>query len=140
MSNPNETNPMLLLADELVEVRAELEQLEEQTKNLNERKGQIEQQLLEMMVNEEVEKFTRNGRTFYPTCRTFASIKGECKDEALAWLKENGFGDLVKEQIHPQSLSSWYKEQTEAGELPEDIAAMLSIFDKTSIGIRKGRK
>lgn len=140
VQNEKVPNPLLILADDLVDIRTELDQIGEREKELNERKSKIEQQLIEMMVNEEVEKFTRNGNTFYPTVKTYASIKAEYKEEVFTWMKENGFADLVKEQVNAQSLTSWYKEQTEEGELPEEISEMLSTYDKTSITVRKGRK
>lgn len=132
-------NPILALADQLLAIRNEQDELDARIKELNKQEEVIERQLFEMMVNEEVEKFTRNGKTFAPTVRTYASIKAECKEATFAWLKENGYGDLVKEQVNANSLTSLYKEMDESGELPEEFSDMLNVYQKQSVVIRKGR-
>jgi hypothetical protein len=132
-------NPMLLLADKLAAIKDRLDAIADEESELKKEKEAVEKQLIDMMTAEEVEKFTRNGRTFFPQVKTNVSIKADEKEAAHAWLKENGFGDLVKEQVNAQSLTSWYKEMTEQGELPEDFASMLNVFEKITIGMRKGR-
>lgn len=132
-------NRMLELADKLAEVRDSLDELESRQKELNKEKEQIERELFEMMLAEDVEKFTRNGRTFSPQVKTYASINAEYREAAFQWLKDNGFGDLVKEQVNTNSLTSWYKEQIEEGELPEEFLAYLNVYDKQGIAVRKAR-
>ena len=133
------SNPMLELADRLLEIRDELNRMEERRKELTALEEQIEQQLFDLMMTEEVEKFTRAGRTFRPEIKTYASIKAECKEAAFRWLKENGYGDLVKEQVNTQSLTSLYKELDDNGELPEEFTSMLNIYQKQKVAIRRGR-
>ena len=133
------SNPMLELADKLLAIRDELDRLEERRKELTALEEQTERQLFDLMMTEEVEKFTRAGRTFRPEIKTYASIKAECKEAAFRWLRENGYGDLVKEQVNPQSLTSLYKELDDSGELPEEFTAMLNIYHKQKVAIRKGR-
>jgi len=133
------SNPMLELADQLLAIREELDRLEERRKELTALEERTEQQLFELMMVEEVEKFTRAGRTFRPEIKTYASIKAECKEAAFQWLRENGFGDLIKEQVSAQALTSLYKELDENGELPEEFTSMLNVYHKQKIAIRKGR-
>lgn len=133
------SNPMLELADRLLAIRDELDRLEERRKELTALEEQTERQLFDLMMTEEVEKFTRAGRTFRPEIKTYASIKAECKEAAFQWLRENGYGDLIKEQVNTQSLTSLYKELDDNGELPEEFTAMLNIYHKQKVAIRKGR-
>lgn len=135
-----QTNPLFHLADEFVAVRDELGHLEARVKELNQRKEEIEQRLIDIMRTEEVEKFTRNGYTFFPSVKTYASLRADAKEYGIHWLKENGYGDLVKEQVNTQSLSSLYREWEENGEIPEDFLPYLSIHEKITVNVRKGRK
>ena len=133
------SNPMFELADKLLAIRDELDQLEERRKELTALEEQTERQLFELMMVEELEKFTRGGRTFRPEIKTYASIRADCKEAAFQWLKENGYGDLVKEQVNTQSLTSLYKELEENGELPEEFISMLNVYQKQKVAIRKDR-
>jgi len=132
-------NPIIELANRLVTIRDEKEALSEREKELNKLEEETERQLFELMISEDLEKFTYAGRTFRPEVKTYASIRAECKEEAFAWLKENGYGDLVKEQVNAQSLTSLYKELDENGELPEEFAQLLNVYQKQKIAVRRGR-
>lgn len=132
-------NPIIELADRLVAIRDEKDALAEREKELNKLEEETERQLFELMISEDLEKFTYAGRTFRPEVKTYASIKAECKKEAFQWLRENGFGDLIKEQVNPQSLSSLYKELDENGELTEDFSQLLNVYQKQKIAVRKSR-
>lgn len=53
--------------------------------------------------------------------------------ESLQWLDENGYGDLIKETVHPSTLKAFMKECiTNGTELPGDIFEM-TPFDRASI-------
>jgi hypothetical protein len=132
-------NPIVELANRLITIRDEKEALSEREKELNKLEEETERQLFELMISEDLEKFTYAGRTFRPEVKTYASIRAECKEEAFAWLKENGYGDLVKEQVNAQSLTSLYKELDENGELPEEFAQLLNVYQKQKIAVRRGR-
>lgn len=55
-------------------------------------------------------------------------------------LKSNGFGEIVTETVNANTLASFVKEQREINndEIPEWISAVVSSFEKVSVGIRKG--
>ena len=59
--------------------------------------------------------------------------------ELYQYLKDNGFGALVKETVNANTLSGWVKEQMEENddELPEDLAEFINLYEKTAVGIRK---
>lgn len=139
METAVQQNPIVELANRLVVIRDEKDALAEREKELNKLEEETERQLFELMISEDLEKFTYAGRTFRPEVKTYASIKAECKEEAFAWLKENGFGDLVKEQVNAQSLTSLYKELDDNGELPEEFAQLLNVYQKQKIAVRRGR-
>jgi hypothetical protein len=54
--------------------------------------------------------------------------------EFHTWLKENGFGELIKPTVHASTMKAWAKEQIEAGRtLPEFV----KVYLETSASIRK---
>lgn len=127
------------LADQLKAAKAEKKDLEAQTKELNGKIEMLDAKLSEAMTDSEVEKFTRNGSTFYLNTKLYASPKAGAKDELIAALKENGFSDLVKETVNANTLNSFCKEQMEENEdeLPDWLEPVLNTFEKTTVGIRK---
>lgn len=129
---------MLLLADRYKELRDKKNELNSQLKSLNKELEQMERDLADMMVNEEMQSFDRQGYKFYLSTRTYASPKAERKDELFAWLKTNGYGDLVKETVHAMTLASFVKEQLEeTDELPADLADLVNVYDKTGVNVRR---
>lgn len=53
-------------------------------------------------------------------------------------LREQGFADLIKETVNPRSLQSAMKALVEEnGELPEELAEVISKYDQTDILRRK---
>jgi hypothetical protein len=80
------------------------------------------------------------GHRVTTTAELRASIRGEKKSEAMAWLKEHGHGSLIKTDpsIHPQTLEAWAREMTEEGEeLPEEL---FSLYYYNSTSITRARK
>ena len=128
------------LADELSALKAEKEELDAKLKALNLEIETVDGKLTEAMTNAEVDKFTRNGNTFYLKSRLFASPIAERKVEFLKALRDNDCGNLITEQVNANTLSSWVKEYNEANNcerpsfLPEEL---LNIYTKVNVGIRK---
>lgn len=127
------------LADQLKTAKQEKKDLEAQVKETNGKIEMLDAKLSEAMTDSEVEKFTRNGSTFYLNTKLYASPKAGAKDELIAALKQNGFGDLVKETVNSNTLNSFCKEQMEENEdeLPDWLEPVLNTFEKTTVGIRK---
>jgi len=125
-------------ADTLADLRDQKKKAEDALKEINERIAQTEEQLVAAMVAEEMQNFTRNGRQFVLTSRTYANAKAGMMPAVCAWMKDNALGDMVKESIHPQTLQAWVKEQIEeAGALPEELEPLLNVYEKSGISIRK---
>lgn len=125
------------LADRLKDLKQHKKELESEIKALNAEIEETEAKLVELMVAEEMQNFTRNGQMFYLQTKTYASAVAERKQELYEWLKNNGFGDMVVETVHPQSLAAFVKEQMDDGELPQELAELVNVYEKTAVGIRK---
>lgn len=96
--------------------------------------------LSDAMAESEVEKFTRNGSTFYLNTRLYASPIAGKKEELLAALKENGYGSIVTETVNVNTLASFVKEQMAENndEIPAWLTEKISTYEKVSVGVRKG--
>ncbi|MGI5840547.1 MAG: hypothetical protein ACOX8W_13035 [bacterium] len=135
-------NQIFALADDLVKLRDWKKSLDEQLKAANAEIAETEAKLSDAMINEEVPNFSRNGKLFYLSTRTYASPAAGCKAELFAWLRENGFGDLVQETVNANTLSAWareYMEENDLNELPETLSGLVRVYEKTSVGVRKAK-
>jgi len=129
---------LFIVADDLVRYRNQKKEIEEALKEINELIAQTEEQLVNSMIEEEMQNFTRNGRQFILTSRTYANAKAGMMPAVCEWMKDNGLADMVKESVHPQTLQAWVKEQIEeAGALPEELSELVNVYEKSGISIRK---
>ena len=67
------------MADELKSAKEYKKDLEAQVKEVNARIEELDRALSDAMAESELEKFTRNGSTFYLNSRLFASPRAERK-------------------------------------------------------------
>ena len=128
------------LADELKERNARKDELNAELKSLNVEIAEIDEKLTKEMTDAEVDKFTRNGSTFYLKSRLFASPVAEHKPEFMQALKDNGCSELITETVNANTLASWVKEYNESHgvERPEFLSEeLLNIYTKVGVGIRK---
>ena len=130
------------LADKLKEAKDRKKKLEDDTKANNALIEELDRQLSDAMVEQELEKFSRNGSTFYLKTSLYASAPADRKTELFQALKQNGYGSLVVETVNARTLSSFVKEQKEANEdkIPQWLADVVSTYEKTTVGVRKGNK
>ncbi len=134
-------NTLFELADQLKSAKDRKKQLDAEVKENNAVIEDLDRRLSEAMAEQEVDRFSRNGSLFYLSSRLFASPKAGEKETMIAALKANGYGDLVIETVNSGTLSSFAKErmaETETGELPDWLDAVVSTFEKVSVGVRKG--
>lgn len=133
-------NAMLILADQLKIMRDRQKELKDELKDVNGEVERLERELADMMLQEEVPNFNRNGHLFYISTRTFASPAAGQRDALYSWLKAHGYGDLVQETVHAGTLSSFIKELLEeADELPEGLDQLVNVYDKTSVNVRRSK-
>ena len=130
------------LAEQLLALRADKEHLEERLEKLKKYIEEVEYKLSDAMALEEVRNFTRAGMTFYLTTKTYASAVKDIKDDLYSALNERGFGDLVYQTVNANSLSAFVREQIAENNntLPDWLNGLISIYEKTSVGVRKASK
>ena len=136
-----QTTEVFELADRLIDLRERKEQLSELLKQVNAEIEEVDRQLSELMLAEEIQSFVRSGRMFYLKTETYVSAVAERKPELIEWLKANGYGSIVQETVHPRTLSATVKELKEEheDELPPDLAELVNVFEKTTVGLRKAK-
>ena len=132
-----ENTKIFEMADRLKTLQEQKKELEAQTKALGAEIAELDLQLSDAMTEAELDRFSRNGSTFYLKSRLFASPAAGRKDEMMQTLKENGYGSLVTETAN--TLASFIKEQREitGEEVPAWLGDTVSTYEKVSVGIRK---
>ena len=130
---------MFDLADTLRELQEKKALLQEELKDVN---GQIKDTtglLSEQMINHEIQNFSRNGRLFYLTTQQYISVVASMREQLHETLREKGFGDLVKEAVHPQTLRAFVREQIEENddEVPEWLDGLVSVYEEDQVRTRK---
>ena len=120
------------------------DELAELTKENNAAKEALEQEICQLMVDEEKPNTVVDGFTYSLQQKTMYAKKSE---EALAEagivffdvLREQGLGDIIVEKVDPRTLQSSVSAIVEEndGELPEELAECLSVFDKLTLSKRK---
>lgn len=136
------SNKMFELADSLKELREAKKLAEQAVKNINTKIDEVDYTLSELMAETETQSFTRSGTMFYLTTTTRAAAMTDKKAELYNSLRANGYGDLVYETVNTNSLSAFVKEQTSENNdlLPDWLDGLVTVFDKTSVGVRKAAK
>ena len=136
------SDKMFELADSLKELKESKKQAEQEVKDINAMIEKTDFQLSELMAETETQSFSRSGTMFFLTDSSrFSAIK-EKKVELYDTLKANGYGDLVYETVNANSLSAFVKEQKAENEnlLPDWLDGLVSIYEKTTVGVRKAAK
>ena len=133
-------NEIFEMADRLKAAKEHKKELDAQVKEVNAEIEQLDLALSDAMAEQEVERFSRNGSTFYLNTRLFATPAAGRKDELMQTLKDNGYGSLVVETVNANTLASFVKEQKAANgdEIPEWLAGVVSAYEKVTVGVRKG--
>lgn len=120
------------------------DELADLTKENNAAKEALEQEICQMMVDEEKPDTTVDGYKFSLQEKT---IYSKLSDEKLleknldffSVLREQGLGDIIKEVVDSRTLNSTCKNIAEEndGEIPEELAEVLSVYSKMTLGRRK---
>ena len=133
-------NEIFEMADRLKAAKDRKKELDAMVKEVSAEIEQLDLALSDAMAEQIVERFSRNGSTFYLNTRLFASPAAGRKDEMMQTLKDNGYGSLVVETVNANTLASFVKEQKAANgdEVPQWLSDVVSVFEKVSVGVRKG--
>lgn len=137
-----ESMDLFALADELRELRETKKRLEDELKAVNTEIDRVDETLARHMTDTETQNFTRNGATFCLIDTVRVSATAGKKDELFEALRKAGYGDLVYETVNANSLSAFVKEQTaENGDvLPDWLDGLVTVFEKTAVGVRKAAR
>ena len=116
-------------------------QLQDELKEVQKQLDEAEKILSEEMVNNELQKFTLDGYTYYLSVKTKASPIAEYKEEVFKWLKANGYGDLVYETVNANTFSAFVSKDllAETDELPKELQGKINIYEQITVGVRKSR-
>ena len=127
------------MADRLKSLKKQKKDLEDSVKAIGSEIEELDRQLSDAMTEAELDRFSRNGSTFYLHSRLYASPSTGRKDAMMQALKQNGYGSLVVESVNSNTLSSFVREQMEAneGNIPSWLSDTVSTYEKISVGIRK---
>ena len=127
------------MADRLKSLKKQKKDLEDSVKALSSEIEELDRQLSDAMTEAELDRFSRNGSTFYLHSRLYASPSTGRKDAMMQALKQNGYGSLVVESVNSKTLSSFVREQMDAneGNIPSWLGDTISTYEKISVGIRK---
>ena len=137
-----ESNDLFALADDLRELKETKKRLEDELKAVGLEIDRVDAALAQRMADTETQNFTRNGTMFCLTNTTRASATAGRKDDLFDALRAAGYGDLVYETVNANSLSAFVKEQTtENGDtLPQWLDGLVTVFEKTTVGVRKSAR
>jgi hypothetical protein len=101
------------LAELFVQKYNSRKSFEQEAKDLKAECDQIEQLLLPRFQEKAVSKMTIKGKTVYIDTRLWGGAEEDKGRELALALKLIGMGDLVKETVNTQTLSSWLREKQE---------------------------
>ena len=133
-------NKIFEMADRLKAAKDKKKELEAQVKEVSKEIQELDLALSDAMADQEVERFSHKGSTFYLNSRLFASPVAGCKDDLMQALKDRGYGSLVVETVHANTLASFVKEQMAENEdqIPDWLSPVVSTYEKVTVGVRKG--
>mgnify|MGYP000857457659 FL=1 len=130
----SEDNGLLVLATRMRAIQARMDDMDIEWKALTKELDEIRLKLIPDLMNEEgirTVTFDGIGRVQL-AADLYVSIIGN-EGETYEWMKDNGYGGVVVEYIHPSTLKAIIKEGMKAGrEFPED-KFKISPFSRASI-------
>lgn len=132
------------LAGKYRALRETKDKLEEELKGVSEAISNAERDLANEMVNGELQSIDFGGKLFYLYPEMRVSVRGGKQPEAFDWLRDHDLGDLIKETVNSNSLTSEVKKYlAEMDETPDllkaerDVIEMFAnIFERTRVGLR----
>ena len=133
---------MLKRIDELKALLDRKDVLAEAVKENNKAIEIAKKELADLMLSEETTQVVRNGFSYSLQEKVKYSKKAGDDARFLATLREQGLGDLIKETVQAQTLNSAIKNVVEEneGELPEELAGIINVYDYFDIVKRKSSK
>lgn len=119
------------------ELKSKKDNLSSELDNIKKEYAEMESIVFDMMFNMDIQSIVVGNRLFYRNIKEYPRIVSQ--ELFFNWLREHGYGLLIKETVNANTLKAWYKEYREAEpDINEtDLSGMLDIFEDKGIGIRK---
>lgn len=121
----------------LMALKEDMSVHDNKVKELRKEYDALEVQLIEYMNERDMRRtatFDGIGHATLERPRLYASVTEENKSEVFKWLHGIGRGDLIRETVHPSTLSTFVREMQENG---KEVSDKISVFLKTKILLKK---
>jgi len=123
---------------EFGDLHLQIKELETQVKELKLKKEQLEKEIRHDLDEQGFDKITVDGVTVYQLDKMFISIpQDERNQEAINWLLENGFDDILRLTVPTQTLTAVLKEKMEEEpNIEQQIKGLFNVNEQQRVGIR----
>lgn len=131
------------LIEKYEEIRARKERLTKEKTAAEEEYKQIQIDLAAAITEIGEDSATNEGFVYSPKVQGKYSFRAQEDLEAegldkIAVLKENGFGEIVKETVDWRTLNSTMREVAESDDgIPEDVLGILNVYDEIIVSRTK---
>lgn len=136
---PDEVKNVLI--DQMKALIALSNEIDERSKELKEKNRQydlLELEVFESMFEQDIQSIKVEDKLLFRKINEYPQIVE--KVAFFEWLRSNGFQSLIKEDVNARTLASFWKDYSDgkSDEELEEVKPMLKIFEKKSIGMRRG--
>jgi D-alanyl-D-alanine dipeptidase len=130
---------LIELASQLRTLKEKEARLKDELSNTRIQIKNIKKDLVNQMINYEVQNFKHNDNIFYLTTNIYVSDVASRREELYSTLRNNGYGSLIKETVHPQTLKAFIKElMAENGdEVPEWLNGLVTVYEEQEARMKK---
>lgn len=130
---------LIELASQLRTLKEKEARLKDELSNTRIQIKNIKKDLVNQMINYEVQNFKHNSNIFYLTTNIYVSGVASRREELYSTLRDNGYGSLIKETVHPQTLKAFVKElMAENGdEVPEWLNGLVTVYEEQEVRMKK---
>lgn len=130
---------LIELASQLRTLKEKEARLKDELSNTRIQIKNIKKDLVNQMINYEVQNFKHNDNIFYLTTNIYVSDVASRREELYSTLRDNGYGSLIKETVHPQTLKAFIKElMAENGdEVPEWLNGLVTVYEEQEARMKK---
>jgi len=130
------SNLLRTMSNSLAAMKEEKKQINEKLDEIQKLIDAKEGELLKVMQSQEINSFKTPRGTFFVTQRERASILDS--EIAFEFLREVGAGDIIKETVNSNTLSSTFKQLREDGKIDLLTAESkgIKVFVQESVGQR----
>ena len=130
---------LIELASQLRTLKEKEARLKDELSNTRIQIKNIKKDLVNQMINYEVQNFKHNDNIFYLTTNIYVSDVASRREELYSTLRNNGYGSLIKETVHPQTLKAFVKElMAENGdEVPKWLNGLVTVYEEQEARMKK---